>query len=206
MIRADEYIDNVLSYVPPGPQRERIELDLRANLAAHVGRGTLDPAFEQFGEPRAVAESYLAREPLVAGPIGRRILAAMIDIPSVIASGFVLFYAAWKLFGTTDSSFIASIVAGNPVAMALGLATLMVMSPLYYVVAESTTGQTVGKALLGLRVVRESGAKISVGQAIVRQIPLMCNFYLLDAAFALFTDKKQRAFEMISKTRVVRAW
>lgn len=205
MIRADEYIDNVLSYVPPGPQRERIELDLRANLAAHVGRGTLDPAFEQFGEPRAVAESYLAREPLVPGSILKRMAAAFIDIPSVIASGLFLFYSAWKVFGPTDDSFITAIMTRNPIAVGLGFATLMVMSPLYYVVAESTTGQTVGKALLGLRVVRESGAKISVGQALVRQIPLICNFYLLDAAFALFTDKKQRAFEMISKTRVVRA-
>jgi uncharacterized RDD family membrane protein YckC len=205
LIRADEYIDSVLAYVPPGPQRERIELDLRANLAAHMGHGQINTAFEKYGEPRAVAESYLATVPMEPGSIFRRIVAAMIDIPSVIVSGFALFYTAWKVFGTTDQSFIGATMTGNPVAMVLGVATLVVMSPLYYVVAESTTGQTVGKAFLGLRVVRESGAKISVGQALVRQIPLIFSFYVLDAAFALFTEKKQRAFELISKTRVVKA-
>ena len=89
--------------------------------------------------------------------------------------------------------------------MFLGFATLALMTPLYYIVADSTTGQTVGKALLGLRVVRESGAKVTVGQAFVRQIPLFCSFYVFDALFALFTEKKQRLFEMISKTRVVKA-
>lgn len=43
---------------------------------------------------------------------------------------------------------------------------------LYTVVAERRVGQTVGKRLLGLRVVRESGARISLGQAIVRQLPM----------------------------------
>ena len=56
---------------------------------------------------------------------------------------------------------------------------------------------------MGLRTVRESGAKITIGQAVVRQIPLFFSFYLFDALFALFTKKKQRLFELISKTRVV---
>jgi uncharacterized RDD family membrane protein YckC len=36
-------------------------------------------------------------------------------------------------------------------------------------------------------------------------VPLFFSFYVLDAAFALFTTKKQRLFELISKTRVVKA-
>jgi uncharacterized RDD family membrane protein YckC len=50
-----------------------------------------------------------------------------------------------------------------------------------------------------------SGARISVGQAIVRQLPMFLQVYWIDVLFALFTDKSQRAFEMLSKTRVVRA-
>ena len=94
---------------------------------------------------------------------------------------------------------------GCRLAAVLCLLTAIVMSPTYYIVAETWTSQTVGKALMGLRTVRESGAKITVGQAIVRQLPLFFSFYVLDAAFALFTRKKQRLFELISKTRVVRA-
>ena len=51
---------------------------------------------------------------------------------------------------------------------------------------------------------RESGARISGGQSLVRQLPLVFSFFFLDVIFALFTDKHQRAFELISKTRVVR--
>lgn len=194
----DDYIDRVLSFVPDGEQRQRIDLDLRSRVA----RGE---DASRFADPRQVAESYLAAVPLVSAPFFSRVAAALIDIPSVILSGFGLFYVSWKLVSRGDQSFIAAILSGNPVAMALGFAALICMSPLYYVVLESTTTQTVGKWLLGLRVVRESGAKISVGQAIVRQIPLFFSFYVLDALFALFTEKKQRAFELISKTRVVRA-
>ena len=94
---------------------------------------------------------------------------------------------------------------GAVFALTLCVATLIVMSPLYYILLETTTTQTVGKYILGIRVVRESGAKISIGQAIVRHMPLFFSFYVIDSLFALFTEKKQRAFELISKTRVVKA-
>ena len=73
----------------------------------------------------------------------------------------------------------------------------------YTVVAEWQWGQTVGKHLLGVRAVRESGARVSVGQAIVRHLPVFLQVFAIDALFALFTDKNQRAFELLSKTRVV---
>ena len=44
-----------------------------------------------------------------------------------------------------------------------------------------------------------------MGQAIVRQLPMFLQVYWIDVMFALFTDKSQRAFEMLSKTRVVQA-
>jgi uncharacterized RDD family membrane protein YckC len=80
-------------------------------------------------------------------------------------------------------------------------ASLLVV--LYPVVAEAWFGKTVGKHLLGLRVVRESGARISLGQAIVRQLPMLLQVIWVDALFAIFTERRQRAFELLSKTRVV---
>ena len=65
-------------------------------------------------------------------------------------------------------------------------------------------GQTLGKCLMGIRAVRESGARISIGQSIVRQLPIFLEVFAIDALFALFTEKNQRAFELLSKTRVVR--
>ena len=74
----------------------------------------------------------------------------------------------------------------------------------YTIVAEWKSGQTVGKKVLGLLVVQESGARISLGQSVVRSLPSLFQVFMIDALFALFTDKHQRAFEMLSKTRVVR--
>jgi uncharacterized RDD family membrane protein YckC len=74
---------------------------------------------------------------------------------------------------------------------------------IYTVVAEWQSGQTIGKRLFGTIVVREDGARISGGQAVVRQLPVLCQFYWIDVLFALFTERRQRAFELLSKTRVV---
>lgn len=198
---AHDYVEEVLACVPGAENRQRIEAELWARLDPRI---PIEQAIATYGHPRDVAELYLAATPLVSAPFFRRVAAALIDIPSVVLSGFGFFYVMWKVIGTGES-FITAIVTGNPIAIALCFATLFLMSPMYYIIAETTTSQTVGKYIMGLRTVRESGAKISVGQAILRQVPLFFSFYAFDALFALFTSKKQRLFELISKTRVVRA-
>src|SRR4051812_33048997 len=198
---AEDYIDAVLGCVPAAADRQRIDAELRARLDPAV---TLERATATYGQPRDLAEFYLAAKPLESAPFVRRAVAALIDIPSVIATGFAIFYFAWKLFGSGET-FVTAILTGNVLAIGMCFATLFLMSPLYYITAETMFSQTVGKAIMGIRTVRESGARITIGQAVVRQIPLFFSFYVLDAAFALFTKKKQRLFELISKTRVVKA-
>jgi uncharacterized RDD family membrane protein YckC len=198
---AEDYIESVLDCVPAERDRVRIDAELRGRLDPRI---SIEQAIATYGHPRAVAEFYLASSTLESAPFFRRLGAAIIDIPSVMVAGFLVFYFAWKLLGSGDT-FLKAILVGNPIAIALCFATLILMSPMYYIIAESWTSQTVGKALMGIRTVRESGAKITVGQAIVRQIPLFFSFYLLDGLFALFTRKRQRLFEMISGTRVVKA-
>jgi uncharacterized RDD family membrane protein YckC len=199
---AQDYIDAILACVPDSGQRQRIELEQQSRLDPRM---TVEQATATYGHPRNVAEFYLASVSLQSAPFFRRLIAALIDIPSVIASGILFFYFAWKLVGFGSESFITGVLVGNPLAIALCFLTLFLMSPMYYIIAETWTSQTVGKALMGIRTVRESGARISVAQAMVRQIPLFFGFYFLDGLFALFTEKKQRLFELISKTRVVRA-
>ena len=72
-----------------------------------------------------------------------------------------------------------------------------------WAVAEWRFGQTIGKHVFGLHVVRESGARISFGQSVVRQLPQLLQVFWIDVMFALFTERKQRAFELLSQTRVV---
>jgi uncharacterized RDD family membrane protein YckC len=74
---------------------------------------------------------------------------------------------------------------------------------IYPIAAEARYGKTLGKHIFGLRVVTESGTRITWLQAVVRNLPIFLQIFVIDALFALFTDKSQRAFEMLSKTRVV---
>src|SRR6185436_3445137 len=76
---------------------------------------------------------------------------------------------------------------------------------IYTILAEHHYGATLGKHVMGLRVVRESGARISLGQSVVRQLSMFLQIAWIDGLFALFTDKRQRAFELLSKTRTVQA-
>ncbi len=73
----------------------------------------------------------------------------------------------------------------------------------YTILAEWRSGQTFGKRRYGLYVVQESGAPITLGQSVVRQLSLLFQIVWIDALFVLFTERRQRAFELLSKTRVV---
>lgn len=191
----DVFISQVLDRLPRAlPRREQIALELRGHIAERTAAGQpLAVVLGQLGDPAALAESYLSAEPLVSATFLRRAAAKLVDVGLfliAIAAAVALLLRAqepWGAFGV-----LAAIVLGT------------FLFAIYTAVAEARVGQTIGKRLLGIRVVRESGARISGGQAIVRQIPVFLQMYWIDVLFALFTDRSQRAFELLSKTRVVR--
>jgi hypothetical protein len=45
--------------------------------------------------------------------------------------------------------------------------------------------------------------RISLGQAVLRQLPVVLQIAMVDALFALFTKHRQRAFELVTRTRTV---
>jgi uncharacterized RDD family membrane protein YckC len=202
----EEFIDQVLSRIPHTPRRQQIEMDLRAHIAERLEHGqTVDEAIAQFGDPDILAESYLASIPLVSASFLDRAAAKLIDIPAILVTGAAFLWAIWQLVGPPGQPFIPGIVqTESPIVRVVCLLALVVMCPGYFIFSEYLTDQTLGKRMLGLRVVRESGARIGLGQSVVRQLPLVGSFFLLDVLFAPFTDKHQRAFELITKTRVVR--
>jgi uncharacterized RDD family membrane protein YckC len=194
MAISDDYISQVTDRIPLNtPLRLRIGLELQALIAERVERGQpVAAVLGQLGSPESLAESYLAAEPLVAAPFLSRAAAKTVDFlllvlmaASMAAAAFLTLreYAFWAL----------------PILIAL----IGFGFPLYGVFSEYFTDQTVGKRLLGLRVVRESGARISLGQSFVRQLPQFLQVFWIDIMFALFTDRSQRAFELLSHTRVV---
>ncbi len=85
----------------------------------------------------------------------------------------------------------------------------LVLAFLYYFVSELRTGRTLGKALLGLRVVRDGGPLTAASVAVrtaLRVIDVLPVCYLVGFANALATgDRPQRLGDMAARTYVVRA-
>jgi uncharacterized RDD family membrane protein YckC len=196
----DDYIKQVVDRVPSGnPLRAQIALELKATIGERLARGQpMDEVLRQLGDPAAFADSYLSAEPLEAAPFWPRVAAKLVDLVIVVS---ILALAAlavrFRRFGPQGDAGVG--------APELILLFLFVVSPLYTVLSEYYAGKTIGKWLMGLRVVRESGARIGLGQAFVRQLALVFQVFVFDCLFILFTEKRQRACELLSKTRVVRA-
>lgn len=193
------YVKQVLDRIPAGPLREQIALDLGSHIAERVEQGqSIEEALRQLGDPKALAESYMVAVPLVAAPFGRRIAAKLVDVAIVLAAPCIVLFGGLLMDRTLWSEPIHV-----PFFLLIFLA--MTFAILYPMLSEAESGQTVGKRMFGLRVVTESGTRISLGQAIVRYLPAFLEIAWIDALFALFNDKRQRGFELISKTRVVDA-
>ena len=196
-ITADDFVNHVLSRMPAAtPRREQIAMELRGHISERVNAGEpLDEILEQLGDPVTLAESYLSAIPLVAADWWSRATARLIDfgLPVVLLApvGLLIWLA-------TPPEWVPPLLL---IYVFVGGATIAI----YPMVAEATYGKTLGKHLRGLRVVTESGMRISSGQAIVRNLPWLLEVWWIDALFALFTDRSQRAFELLSKTRVVRS-
>jgi uncharacterized RDD family membrane protein YckC len=190
---ADQYVGRVLVNMPRAtPQRAQIELELRSLITERLQHGqSIDDVIRQLGDPDRLAESYLAEVPLTPASFWRRGIAKIVDC---LALALVMGPAGLAIGKAFEAPLIGLLI---------GLGLVVLMFGFYLAIAEWHYGETLGKHLFGLCVVRESGARISFGQALVRQLPLWLEFFWIDVLFALFTERKQRAFELLSKTRVV---
>ena len=200
MTTMDDYISSVLNNMPRAtPQRDQIAAELRGHISERLAHGhPLDEVLGKLGDPVRLAESYLSAVPLVSAPLGHRALAKTID---VVLAVVVIIPVGWLILRLLEVPLQMAI----PIVLLAAIAGGSFLFAVYTIVAEHVSGQTPGKRLLGIRVVRESGARIGLGQSIVRQLPMFLQVFWIDVMFSLFTDKHQRAFEMLSKTRTVLA-
>jgi len=203
----EAYIDQVLSKMPAStPRRAQIALELRGHIAERVAAGhAVRDVLAQLGDPMTLAESYLTSVPLVSAPFLRRAAAKLVDIGALAAVACLWFWMAWRIFGPNGVWVLPALARVFAPALVFAVPILVLLIPGYFVAAEYLTGRTLGKWLLGLTVVQESGARITLGQSFIRQLALIGQIFVIDVLFAFFSEKKQRAFEIISKTRVVRA-
>jgi uncharacterized RDD family membrane protein YckC len=92
-------------------------------------------------------------------------------------------------------------VAGTAIWAWLGFALS------YYVLCEAMTGMTLGKRMVGIRVVHEDGDFVGFGAAVIRNVLRVVDglfFYLVGAIFALTSPRGQRLGDRAAHTLVVR--
>lgn len=199
MSTEESYIDQVMARLPRvGGLKSQVAMELRSHIAERVEHGqTVDDALQQLGDPVTLAESYLAAVPLVPATFWRRGVARVLDFLAVVCLCAPIVWLLWKIAPlVVPPGFVFPV-------MIIVVVILISVGCLYPLIAEYVWGETLGKHLMGLRVVRESGGRISFGQSVVRQLPMFLQVFWIDVMFALFTEKHQRAFEVLSKTRVV---
>jgi len=129
-----------------------------------------------------------------------RFLAGTVDLVLVIG----LFVLASALAGTLSTTNGVQVHLNGGPAL-LWLAAIF----LYWFLTEALTGQTLGKALFGLRVVREQdGGGAGAGAILIRTLLRIVDglpiFYGLGAFVVLVTPSRQRIGDLAARTAVVR--
>ena len=159
--------------------------------------------------------SEMAYGARVAGPaevevVGQRVLATLVDSVVLFLVALGVFVAQW-IVGA------AVVIAGAPegvqiAAGILGLLAILAIPALfvaYYVHFEGRKGQTIGKKMAGVRVIRQDtdglpGTKAALVRTLLRVVDGSFG-YLVVLLFALSSDRRQRLGDMAARTLVVRA-
>jgi uncharacterized RDD family membrane protein YckC len=93
-------------------------------------------------------------------------------------------------------------------SIVLELSSLLLLNHLYFTFFYTFGGATVGKALLGLRVVRRDGRPLRAPQAALRSLAYGVSTLLLYAGFLyiLVDDRRRGLHDIVSGTVVVHSW
>jgi uncharacterized RDD family membrane protein YckC len=191
----------------PAAERRRIEADLRAHLAEALAAGQpAEAVLARMGSPEEVAAELMAAVPLRYAGFWPRLLAAVVDLVITFSVAGLLALPAVGLsnlvpehpegFGWAWGALLIGLT------IVLGAACVGVIL-LYFPLLEGRFGQTPGKRLLGLRVLKENGLPIGYKEAVLRRLSFYFEIIWIDALFIPFTEKRQRAFDIVARTVVV---
>jgi uncharacterized RDD family membrane protein YckC len=200
----DRYIDDVMHNVFAGPEdRERLEADLRSHFAEAEAEGRIPrEVIEALGSAEEVAAAFNAERQIRYAGFWQRLVAFVGDmglLACLILPVLLLGLSMGVLGAEPGEVPVTRFVLFIPIGLAVfGLFVF------YFPLLESHFGKTFGKHLMRIRVVRENGSPIGLGQAFVRRLSFYFEMLAVDALFIPFTDKRQRALDIVAKTVVAR--
>ena len=162
----------------------------------------------QAGVQAAPTPTSTYTPPSPLGDLGSRIVAGIVDyviIGIVAAVLALLIFVPWIIAGALMGGFSSGWLGGF-----FGIIVIMwLLWLVYFTYFEGTSGQTIGKRLTHLKVVKEDGSKCDFGSAFVRNILRIVDhlpfLYILGIILIAATDKRQRLGDMLAKTIVVKA-
>jgi uncharacterized RDD family membrane protein YckC len=147
---------------------------------------------------------------------GTRLGAYLLDIlvsivfalPALLVGGMTLFSS----LGTNPSpeDMVELFAGAFGVLLALGMIAWAVIT----IILVKRNGQTIGKKLVGIKVVRKDGSRASLGRifwlrnvvnALPSLIPFVGGFYFFVDSLFIFTESNQCVHDKIADTIVVRA-
>ena len=216
------YVREVERWTPGPIQRQReLATELEGHLRDADAEGHLAETLVEFGSPRDAARSLLAGRSKLPAPRWRRMLGGLVDVASLVGIGALSAPMAFLVGGTGDTVYIDGRNAlflpefgcrPDPCSTAGDFVFFsFVFAAIFWFVAVITLlewryGRSLGKVVARTRVISEDGTAITLGQAVIRRLPFFFAgpLQVVDWSFALFGPERQRGFDRIARTIVVR--
>ena len=156
--------------------------------------------------PPPPSSGYVPPGPLA--DLGSRIVAGIVDyiIVGVIAGILAIFaLAPWIVSAPLMMGGFGAAWLGGMFGI-LGL--MWILWLIYFTYFEGTSGQTVGKRLTHIKVVKEDGSTCDIGSALVRNLLRIIDhlpfLYILGIILIAATEKRQRLGDMLGRTIVIK--
>ena len=153
--------------------------------------------------PESIAFSYE-----LAG-LGSRFLAVAVDLTIQVLLVIAIFWGISLLAGNAPSPKRTTMDAAQSIGIAIVVAIVFLVFFGYFIVFEALlNGQTPGKRLLGLRVVRDGGYPVDFAASAIRNLirvgEFSLGFYVISAVAAILSNENKRLGDMAAGTIVVR--
>lgn len=149
---------------------------------------------------------------LTPAPVGRRVMAALIDVGIISTCLYILMipFFIFVIGGAFVDGVFATVKGGLPfitiVLVLIFTIFCIVVFHGYFIHFETKTGMTPGKKMMGLKVVSVDGNRLTRGQAVYRDAVrwyLDAILFIPGLVSMLVTEKRQRIGDILAGTMVV---